>query len=84
MTVFLGDFNAKLSNWCKHEKTSYGGAKFEGLAQHFGLQKITDEPTHILTKSSSCINIYFWSGPSNGLWGLPVALFKSSSLNSLC
>ena len=56
MTVFLGDFNAKLSNWCKHEKTSYGGAKFEGLAQHFGLQKITDEPTHILTKSSSCID----------------------------
>ena len=63
MTVFLGDFNAKLSNWYNHEKTSYEGAKFEGLAQHFGLQKITDEPTHILTKSSSCINLIFTSDP---------------------
>ena len=60
MTVSLGDFHAKSSNWYKHDKTSYEGAKFEALVQHLGLQKTTDEPSHILAESS-CIDLIFTS-----------------------
>ena len=29
--VILGDFNAKSSNWCKHDKTTYESSKIEAI-----------------------------------------------------
>ena len=31
LIVILGDFNAKSSNWYKHNKTTYGGSKIEAI-----------------------------------------------------
>ena len=57
----LGDFNAKSSNWYKHNKTTYEGSKIEAITSQFGLKQLIQKPTHILSNSSSCIDLVFTS-----------------------
>ena len=64
LTVVLGDFNTKSSNWYKHDKTISDGSKIDVLTSQFGLQQLIKEPTHILGNSSSCIDLIFISHPS--------------------
>ena len=64
MIVILGDFNAKSSNWYKHDKTTYEGSKIEAITSQFGLKQLIQEPTHILSNSSSCIDLVFTSQPN--------------------
>ena len=64
LIVILGDFNAKSTNWCKHDKTTYEGSKIEAITSQFGLKQFIQEPTHILSNSSSCINLVFTSQPN--------------------
>ena len=47
LIVILGDFNAKSSNWYKHDKTTYEGSKIEAITSPFGLKQLIPEPTHI-------------------------------------
>ena len=61
LLVALGDFNVKSSNWYKHDKTTYEGSKIDAITSQFGLQQLIKEPTHILTDSSSCIDLLFTS-----------------------
>ena len=44
----IGDFNAKLDNWCKTDKSTIEGSKLEALMSQFGLKQVVTEPTHIL------------------------------------
>ena len=60
----LGDFYTKSSNWYKYDKTTYKGSKIHAVTSQFGLQQLIKEPTHILGKSSSCIDLIFISHPS--------------------
>ena len=62
--VVLGQFNVKSSNWYKHDKTTYEGSKIEAITSPFGLKQLTQEPTHILSNPSSCINLVFTSQPN--------------------
>ena len=48
LTVVLGDFNTKSSNWYKHDQTTYEGSKIDAVTSQFGLQQLIKEPTHIL------------------------------------
>ena len=64
LTVVLGDFNTKSSNWYKHDQTAYEGSKMDVVTSQFGLQQLIKEPTHILGNSSSCIDLIFTSQPS--------------------
>ena len=59
LIVILGDFNAKSSNWYKHDKTTYEGSKIEAITSQFGLKQLIQEPTHISSNSSSCIDLVF-------------------------
>ena len=61
LLVVLGDFNVKLSNWYKHDKTTYEGSKTDAVTSQFALQQLIKEPVHILTDSSSCIDLLFTS-----------------------
>ena len=61
LIVVLGDFNVESSNWYKHEKTTYKGSKIDAITFQFGFQKLIKEPNHILTDSSSCIDLLFTS-----------------------
>ena len=64
MIVILGDFNAKSSNWYKDDKTTYEGSKVEAITSQFGLKHLIQEPTHILSNTSSCIDLVFTSQPN--------------------
>ena len=64
LIVILGDFNAKLSNWFKHDKTTYKCSKIEAITSQFGLKQLIQEPAHILSNSSSCIDLLFTSQPN--------------------
>ena len=64
LTVVLGDFNTKSSNWYKHDQTIYEGSKIDAVTSQFGLQQLIKEPIHILGNSSSCIDLIFTSQPS--------------------
>ena len=64
MMVLLGDFNAKCTNWYKHDKTNFEGKTIENISLQCGLYQVINEPTHILENSSSCIDLIFTSQPN--------------------
>ena len=59
MTVVLGDFNAKCSNWWQADITSLEGFMIDTIASSYGLNQLIQEPFHILNSSSSCIDLIF-------------------------
>ena len=64
LLVAIGDFNAKSTNWCANDQTSFEGNKIEHITSQFGLRQIINEPTHILDSSSSCIDLICTSQPN--------------------
>ena len=64
LIVILDDFNAKTSNWYEHDKTTYEGSKIEATTSQFGLKQLNQEPTHILSNSSSFFDPVFTSQPN--------------------
>ena len=64
LIIILGDFSAKSSNWYKHDTTTYEGSKIDAITSQFRLKQLIQEPTHILTDSSSCIDLIFTSQPN--------------------
>ena len=64
MMVLLGDFNAKYTNWYKHDKTNFEGIAIENISSHCALYQVINEPTHILVNSSPCIELIFTSQPN--------------------
>ena len=61
MMVLFGDFDAKCTNWYKHDKTNFEGIAIENISSQCGLHQVINEPTHILENSSSCIDLIFTS-----------------------
>ena len=59
LTVALGDFNAKSSNWYNKDIPSDEGRKIETVTLQNGLHQEINESTHILNNSSSCIDLIF-------------------------
>ena len=59
LTVMIGDFNAKSSNWYLNDVTSFEGSQIEFLASQFAMSQVINEPTHILDNSKSCIDLIF-------------------------
>ena len=84
LLVLLSDFNVKSSNWYKHDKTTYEGSKIDAITSQFGLQQLIKEPTHILTDSSSCIDILFTSLPNLVMEPGALTSSKLSSSNDIC
>ena len=64
MFVVIGDLNAKSKNWHPSDRTTYEGNIIETITSHFGLHQLIHDPTHILGKSSSCIDLIFTSQPN--------------------
>ena len=64
LTVVIGDFNVKLYNWYKGDKTTTSGTKLEIMTTDCGLTQIINGPTHILEHASSCIDLTFTSQPN--------------------
>ena len=52
-----GDFNAKLSNWSSNDTTTTECAQLNYLTSLYGMKQFITEPTYILEKSSSSIDL---------------------------
>ena len=61
MISILGDCNAKLSTWCRSDKSTIDVSRIDGLILNYGLQQLINEPTHRAGNSSSCIDLLFCS-----------------------
>ena len=60
----LGDLNAKLTTWCRSDKSIYEGSRIDGLVSNYGLQQLINEPTHRTGNSLSCVDLLFCSKPN--------------------
>ena len=64
MCIVLGDFNARSSSWCTGEINTFEGLQIEALTSFYNLIQIISDPTHILPRSSSCIDLIFTDQPN--------------------
>ena len=71
LVIVVGDFNAKLSQWYKNDKTTTEGSKIVNLTSQYGLKQINN--------SSSCIDLLLTSQPN-----LVMESGVHSSLHSNC
>ena len=64
VSVYVGDFNARNSDWWSGDTSNLQGTEINNLATQHGLHQIIDKPTHILSNSASCIDLIFTSTPN--------------------
>ena len=64
VSVVLGDFNARNSIWWTDDIDNYWGTDIDAIASYQGYTQLIDSPTHILSRSSSCIDLIFTSQPN--------------------
>ena len=62
-TMILGDFNARSYSWWSEDILSVEGNHIDSLTSMFGLHQVISGPTHILSQSSSCIDLIFTDQP---------------------
>ena len=60
-SIFIGDFNARNSDWWAGDTTTTQGNDLSEISAQYDLHQIIDGPTHILPNSSSCIDLIFSS-----------------------
>ena len=78
-TITLGDFNARSSTWRKEDETTTEGTHLEALTSLHNFGQLISELTHILSNSSSCIDLIFTNQPN-----LVVSCGTYSTLNTNC
>ena len=57
LTIILGDFNARSSDWWPDDTTSPEGTHINSLIFMYGFDQLISDPTHIFPVSSSCIGL---------------------------
>ena len=62
--IITGDSNCRSTQWWKNDIGNMEGKLFEPLASDNGLHQLTSEPTHLMAKSKSCINLLFTDEPN--------------------
>ena len=61
--MILGDFNAISYSWWSKDIFSVEANHINPLTSMFGLHQVISGPTHILSQSSSCIDLIFTDQP---------------------
>ena len=62
--LITGDCNVRSTNWWKNDLSMSEGTQVDLLTTSYGLSQIISDPTHILSNSSSCIDLIFTNQPS--------------------
>ena len=62
--VVTGDFNVRSSSWSCNGINTVEGSHLYSLTSSNGFSKLINEPTHIQTNNSSCIDLIFTSQPN--------------------
>ena len=79
LSVVTGDFNARSSSWWSDDINTTEGTKLFSLTSSNDFSQLINEPTHIQTNSSSCIDLIFTDQPN-----LSMNSGVYSSLHSNC
>ena len=56
LSVIIGDFNARSSSWLPKDTDTTEGSKLFSVTSSNGFPQLINEPAHIQTSSSSCID----------------------------
>ena len=64
LSVVTGDFNARSSSWWSDDINTTEGTNLFSLTSSNGFSQLINEPTHIQTNSSSCIDLIFTDQPN--------------------
>ena len=59
LSVIMGDFNARTSCWWSEDINTSEGLKLLSLTSANGVSQLINEPTHLQTSDSSCIDLNF-------------------------
>ena len=62
--LVTGDFNVRSSSWWSDDIDTVQGTRLESITSYCGLHQIINEPTHILTSSSSFTDLIFTNQPN--------------------
>ena len=79
LSVITGDFNARSQSWWSNDINTTEGSKLLALSSSNGFSQVMNEPTHIQTNNTSCIDLIFTDKP-----GLSVDSGVHSSLHPNC
>ena len=55
--ILTGEFDSKTKQWWPDGKETNGGVLLNQLIESFSMTQLIDQPTHILTNSSSLIDL---------------------------
>ena len=55
--IFVSDFNAKCTNWHKHDERNFEVIVIKKISLQSGLCQAINKPTHILKNSLCCIGL---------------------------
>ena len=64
LSVITSDFNARSSSWWSKDIDTTKESNLFSLTSSNGFLQLTNEPTHIQTSSSSCIDLIFTNQPN--------------------
>ena len=64
LSVITGDFNGRSSSWWPKDIDTTEGSKLFSLISSNRFPQLVNEPTHIQTSSSSCIDLIFTNQPN--------------------
>ena len=64
LSIITGDFNSRSSLWWQNDINTLEGSKLFSLTSANGFSQLINEPTHIQTNSSSCIDLIFTDQPN--------------------
>ena len=79
LSVITGDFNARSSSWWSNDINTREGLILYSVSSSAGFAQLMNEPTHIQSSSSSCIDLIFTDQPN-----LSVNCGVHASLHSNC
>ena len=64
MPIITGDFNARSSSWWSDDINTLEGTNLYSLTSSNGFFQLINEPTHVQSNSSSCIDLLFTDQPN--------------------
>ena len=64
LSVITGDFNARSCSWWSDDINNTEGTNLFSLTSSNGFSQLINEPTHIQSNSSSCIDLIFTDQPN--------------------
>ena len=79
LSMITGDFNVRSQSWWSNDINTTEGSKLLALSSSNRFSQLINEPTHIQTNSTSCIDLMFTKKP-----GLSIDSGVHSSLHLNC